>query len=92
MLDLPHLEETMKAEIYGAAYEQANSELRNIFEQLDQLGRRKGQIEKLVETLKPMIGSQSQGNVGFAASDLGQQSADVFKSQWNQPEAVLSVV
>lgn len=82
----------MKTEVYGEAYEQAKSELRGIFEQLDQLGRRKVQIEKLVETLKPLVSYQSQGNTGFAESEASQQGIDAYKSHWNQPEGILSVV
>ena len=82
----------MTPEVYRAAYEQANTELRSIFGQIEQLGVRRGQIERLLETLKPLTGSLSQGNSGFPDGELVQPGIDPYKSNWNQPDGVLSVV
>ena len=81
----------MTPEVYREAYEHANTELLSIFGQLEQLGVRKSQIERLVETLKPLAGSQPQGNPGFADSDPGQPGTDVYKSNW-KPDGIPSVV
>jgi len=56
----------MNQEIYRAAYEEAKAELRDVFEQFEQLSRRKDQIEGVVEVLKPLVALQAHGSPSLA--------------------------
>ena len=86
----------MRPEVYRSAYEKANLELTDIFEQFDQLGHRKGQIERLLETLKPLVPAESSSEPTYKAegfsSDPGHRRTEIYKSHWEQPEGALSVV
>jgi hypothetical protein len=86
----------MTPEVYCSAYEKANSELSEIFAQFDQLGLRKGQIERLLETLKPLVGAESSSEPIYSSerlsSDPGHRRTEIYKSHWEQPEGALSVV
>jgi hypothetical protein len=83
----------MKLEVYRTAYESANAELTEIFEQFDRLGLRKGQIERLLDTLKPLVPAESSPEQTYNAEGLssGHRRTEIYKSNWEQPEA-LSVV
>ena len=56
----------MNQDIYRAAYEEAKAELRDVFEQFEQLSRRKDQIEGVVEVLKPLVALQAHGSPSLA--------------------------
>jgi CHASE3 domain sensor protein len=56
----------MNNDIYRAAYEEANAELNAVFEQFEQLRRRKAQIEGVVEVLKPLLELQAHSVPGVA--------------------------
>lgn len=50
----------MKQEVYRFAFEEANSELKEISGEFEQLRVRKERIEKVLEALKPFSGFDSQ--------------------------------
>lgn len=51
----------MKEEVYRFAFDEANAELTQIVGEFEQLRMRKDRIEKVVEALKPLAGSDAQG-------------------------------
>ena len=50
----------MKEEVYRFAFDEANAELSQIVGEFEQLRIRKDRIEKVVEALKPLAGSDVQ--------------------------------
>ncbi|MFZ0742982.1 MAG: hypothetical protein WAM85_01170 [Terracidiphilus sp.] len=49
----------MRQEVYRVAFDEAKAELGDILGKFDQLRLRKDRIEKLVEALKPLMGSET---------------------------------
>jgi len=54
----------MKEEVYRFAFDEANAELTQIVGEFEQLRMRKDRIEKVVEALKPLAGSDTQAGSG----------------------------
>jgi hypothetical protein len=48
----------MRQEVYRVAYDEANAELSEILGRFEQLRLRKDRVEKVVEALKPLVGSE----------------------------------
>ena len=49
----------MKQEVYRFAFDEANTELSQILGEFEQLRARKDRIEKVVEALKPLAGTEA---------------------------------
>ncbi|HLY40550.1 MAG TPA: hypothetical protein VKR52_05015 [Terracidiphilus sp.] len=56
----------MTAETFRTAYQQAYAELRQISEQYDKLNRKKQQVEKIVEVLRPLLEMKSSESAAAA--------------------------
>ena len=69
---------TMTQETYRFAYEEANSELREILGQFDQLQARKEQIEQVVEALKALL---FEGPMAETAAASGVEAAPFLVQQ-----------
>lgn len=50
----------MRQDVYRVAFDQANAELNEILSKFEQLRARKERIEKVVDVLKPLVGSELQ--------------------------------
>jgi hypothetical protein len=50
----------MNKEVYRFAFDEANTELSQIVGEFEQLRLRKERVEKVVEALKPLAGSEGQ--------------------------------
>jgi hypothetical protein len=68
----------MTQETYRFAYEEANSELREILGQFDQLQARKEQIEQVVEALKALL---FEGPMAETAAASGVEAAPFLVQQ-----------
>lgn len=62
----------MKQEVYRFAFDEANAELTQILGEFEQLRLRKDRIEKVVEALKPLAGTDAPA----AAPVAERKSAD----------------
>lgn len=69
----------MKQEVYRFAFEEANSELKEISGEFEQLRVRKERIEKVLEALKPFSGFDSQN----APADHQPSEAGNYSFQQN---------
>jgi hypothetical protein len=49
----------MRQEVYRVAFDEASAELSEILSKFEQLRLRKDRIEKVVEALKPLVGTES---------------------------------
>lgn len=59
----------MRPDVYRIAYEEASAELSDILTRFDLLRQRKERIEKVVEALKPLVGS-NEARAGAASATL----------------------
>ncbi|MDE3200999.1 MAG: hypothetical protein KGN79_08760 [Acidobacteriota bacterium] len=71
----------MRQEAYRVAFEEANWELKDIVGQFDLLDARKGQIEKVVNVLKPFVSFSAPSAGG--EQGLGESSADNFQQRFD---------
>jgi hypothetical protein len=73
---------SMRQDVYRVAYDQANAELSEILSKFEQLRARKDRIEKVVDVLKPLVGTEMQSApgetlTGFAQPEPQAQVVDV---------------
>lgn len=54
----------MRQDAYRVAYEEANAELKEILNQIDQLQQRQTRLERVAEVLKPL--AETDGTIQFA--------------------------
>ncbi|HVC48398.1 MAG TPA: hypothetical protein VND90_14245 [Terracidiphilus sp.] len=65
----------MRQDVYRVAYDQANAELSEILSKFEQLRSRKDRIEKVVDVLKPLVGSEMQSAPGETLTGFAQPEA-----------------
>ncbi|MGB6974984.1 MAG: hypothetical protein WBD67_09915 [Terracidiphilus sp.] len=65
----------MRQDVYRVAYDQANAELSEILGKFEQLRARKDRIEKVVDVLKPLVGSEMQSASGDTLTGFAQPQA-----------------
>jgi hypothetical protein len=85
----------MRQDVYRVAYDQANAELSEILSKFEQLRVRKDRIEKVVDVLKPLVGSEMQSAPsetlsGYAKQEAPAQQVDVVPQMVSVPEPVPS--
>jgi hypothetical protein len=77
---------------YRAAFDFANSELREILEKFDELRTRKERIEKLVAALEPIVGPDEtiDSKLQPAVQDTVLNGAELLLDSSGEPEGVMS--
>ncbi|HEU5350438.1 MAG TPA: hypothetical protein VFU55_02505 [Terracidiphilus sp.] len=65
----------MRQDVYRVAYDQANAELGEILSKFEQLRARKERIEKVVDVLKPLVGSEMQSAPAETLTGFAQPEA-----------------
>ena len=80
----------MRDETYRAAYEEANAELKQILNQLDQLEQRKTRLERVAEVLKPL--ASSGGPIQFQEMPAVEAREEVQQMREEAPAPVQEAV
>lgn len=83
----------MRQDVYRVAFDQANAELSEILGKFEQLRARKDRIEKVVDVLKPLVGSEMQSTsaetlTGFAQPEEPAQPVYETPQRVAAPEPV----
>ena len=79
----------MRQDVYRVAYDQANAELGEILSKFEQLRARKERIEKVVDVLKPLVGSEMPSSPGESLAGFAQPEAQAFPAM--EPQQMVAV-